>query len=177
MKLSILVAVVLRLFAIYWAIYCVTGLLSILGMFGMEPDIAYSPLQYVIAGVIPVFYGTLAFVGWIFANAVSLRVTGALDPQLDFNQVTAENLYTLGILGIGLFFALNHLGGIGAATYRLILNRSGTVIIQQDSAEMLSQMSSELIPCLAGVAVAILSPKLGRKIALAAARRGNGPAI
>lgn len=174
MKLTTLIAVVLRLFAMYWAVVCVSGLLSTLGMLSMYPDNASNYLQYVIAGVLPVFYGTMAFVAWIFARAISLRVAGPVDPPLDFSQVTAENLYTLGILGIGLYFALSHLGGTATEIYRMILTRSGSTLTHQDSAEMLSLASAQLIPCLAGVGIAILSPKLGRKVAIAGSQSRPG---
>jgi len=110
MKLSILIVVVLRLFAIMWAVRFCIGVLGVLGVLGMSglmsseggPEL----LQVAIQFAIPAFYGIFSLLAWIFAASISRRVVGAVDSELRFSDVNAGNLYTLELLGVGLYYAL-----------------------------------------------------------------------
>lgn len=165
MKLSTLVAVVMRLFAIYWSVACVVGILSSIGMVsimfqGRTPDVLQAALQF----TAPVIYGTMAFLAWIFADAISARVVGENDPKLQFNQVTTENFYTLGVLGFGLYYAIGHFAATVNWIHYLILNRAGQALVNQEGGLSLYNVTSEIIPCVAGAAIAILSPKIGNRL-------------
>ena len=127
---------------------------------GGRPD----PLQAAIQFSFPIVYGTLAFLAWIFAGAVSLRVVGQDNPKLQFNGVTAENFYTLGILGFGLYYAIGHLAATVNWIHYLILNRAGESLVNQQGGLSLYKVTSEMVPCVAGIAVAMLSPKIGKRL-------------
>jgi hypothetical protein len=172
MKLSILVAVVIRLFAIYWSVTCVLGFLSGIGIVSMMfPSNTPDVLQAAIPFIVPIVYGTMALLAWIFAGTISLRVVGQNDPKLQFNEVTAENLYTLGILGFGLYYAIGHLADTLNWIHYLILNRAGQALVNQEGGLSLYDVTSKMIPCMAGAALAILSPKIAKRLVSAGLAR------
>lgn len=166
MKLSLLVAVFLRLFAIYWLVACIVGMMGALGIAGLYSGTgATGGLQFALQFARPVAYGVLATLAWLFAGGISRRVTGATDPELALSEIGPGNLYTLGILGMGLYFALTHLGGTINWLHYLAANDAGDDLIQGVGGLSLYDVTSVLIPFAAGVALSILSPKIGRRLA------------
>lgn len=166
MKLSILVIIILRLFAITWAVRCGTGLIGTLGLPGlMTSGVRIDLLQMALQFAVPTFYGLFAILAWIFAEAISRRVVGAVDLPLGFGEIRPENLYTLGLLGMGLYYALANLAGTINWLHYLAANRAGQTLLEGEKGLSLYEVSSVMIPFAAGTVIAVLSPKLGRKLA------------
>lgn len=166
MKLSILVVIVLRLFAITWAVRGGIGLLTALGT---AQTFHSSPLGRVLETsmmfAVPAAYVFLAFVAWVFAEAISRRVVGAVDVDLGLSLITAENLYALGFLGIGLHYSLANLATSIHWLHYIVVHRAGQSVIDGRDGHALYDVTSALIPCVAGTVIAMLSPKLGRRLA------------
>jgi hypothetical protein len=178
MKLSILVIVVLRLFAITWAVRCGAGLISTLGLSRIMPvGVSAAPLQVALQFAVPVFYGLFAVLAWNFAESISRRVVGAVDSELGFSEVRPENLYTLGLLGMGLHYALANLAGTINWLHYLAANRAGQTLLEGEEGLSLYEVSSVMIPFAAGAVIAVLSPKLGRKLARSMTPAPNGSSM
>lgn len=85
--------------------------------------------------------------------------------------MTAENLYTLAILGFGLYYAIGHLADTLNWIHYLILNRAGQALVNQEGGLSLYDVTSKMIPCVAGAALAILSPKIAKRLVSAGLAR------
>ena len=171
MKLSILVVVVLRIFAIVWAVRFCVGMIGALGVSGIITSRGgLDLLQIAIQFAVPVFFGLFAILAWMFAGAISRRVVGAVDSEIRFSDVTPENLYTLGLLGLGLYYALGYLAGTINWLHYLAANRAGSALAAGTDGLSLYDVTSVMIPFAAGVAIAVLSPRLGAKLARAGMR-------
>jgi hypothetical protein len=167
MKLSLLIAIVLRLFSIYWAVACIVGALTSIGMVGMMSTSGMSSvLQGAIQFAVPVVYGIMALLAWIYARSISLRVVAEHDTHLSFCEVTAENFYTLGVLGFGLYYSIGNIAATINWIHYLIVNRAGQALVNQAAGLSLYDVTSVAIPCIAGAAIAILSPKIGKRLAM-----------
>ncbi len=157
-----------------WAVRFWIGVLGALGMSGiMSPGGGLNLLQIAIQFAAPVFYGLFALLAWIFAGTIARRVTGAVDSELRFSDVTPENLYTLGLLGMGLYYALGNLAGTINWLHYLAANGAGQAMLDGTDGLSLYEVTSVMIPFAAGAAVAVLSPKMGAKLA----RAGTPPRI
>ena len=168
MKLSLLIAIILRLFSIYWAVTFVVGVLASLGVIGLTSGNGLSgSLELVARLAVPFFYGTISLLAWIFARVISLKVLGENDTEVSFSAITAENFYTLGVLGFGLYHSIGNLAATLNWIHFLILHRAGQSMADQASGHSLYDVSSAAVPCVAGLALAILSPKIGKRIAKA----------
>lgn len=168
MKLSLLIAVVLRLFSIFWAVFCFVGVLTNIAMVGVTSTSGASGVpDKAIPFVVPVFYGILALVAWFFARSISQRIVAEHDAHLSFSEVTAENFYTLGVLGLGLYYAIGNLAATVNWIHYLMINRAGQSLVHQTNGISLYDITSVAIPCVAGAAIAILSPKIGKRLASA----------
>lgn len=166
MKLSILIIVVLRLFAIVWVVKCGLALLAALGMTRLMPATSGIDLMQIILQFLPpIFYGIFATLAWVFAEKIARRVVGAMDSSLSFSEIKPENLYTLGFLGIGLYYALGNLAKTIHWLHYLAINRAGQAMIYGQDGLSIYEINAVIIPCVAGAALAILSPKLGAKLA------------
>jgi len=178
MKLSIVGIVVLRLFAIGWAVRCVVGVLGAAGVLGVMPsgDLMLDVMQVVVRFAVPTAYGIFAVVAWLFAAGISRRVVGATDPEMGFGELRAEDLYGVGILVIGLYFALGHLAESINWLHYLVANEAGQALLDGRDDLSLYELTTVVIPCAVGAALACLAPKLGRKLArsIAPAARVSG---
>lgn len=166
MKCQNLVVVVLRLLALYWLCLFAFGLLSMVGAFFTQsvPDIMYS----VQIAFQPIFYGTLGFLLWIYAEPISHRVVGHTNPELNFKEITAEHLYTLGILGFGIYHAASHLPSLLNMLHYQIVHKKGDAWVQGDTGFSTYNLTNEFFAFAIGVALVIFSPLIARKITIQA---------
>lgn len=171
MRLSLLIAIILRLFALYWAVSCAVGVMANMSMMGVAAGNGMSGYLHVASYLAaPFFYGILAVVTWFFAHVISLKAIGTHDTIVSFSAITAENFHTLGLLGFGLYHAIGNLATSLNWIHFLIMNRAGQSVVLQSSGHSLYDVTSSLVPCVAGIALAILSPRIAKKLARAEKR-------
>jgi hypothetical protein len=165
MKCQILVAIILRLLAMYWMTLFVTGLLSSVGLL-----LQTSSMYMVQTMLHPIFYGTLSFLVWVFAEPISHRVVGHTNPELSLKEVTAEHLYTCGILGFGIYQATSHLPQLINIIHYTVVNKAGDQWMRDENTFSMYDVTRELFACLIGLALVALSPMIARKINAASER-------
>lgn len=174
MRLSLLIAIILRLFALYWAVSCVVGVMGNVSVMGMAAGNGMSGYLNLMANLAaPFFYGVIAVLAWFFARLISLKVIGEDDSHVSFSAITAENFYTLGLLGVGLYHAIGNLAASVNWIHFLIVNRAGQSLVHQATGHSLYDVTSSIVPFVAGIALAILSPKIGKRLAKAGKRDGG----
>jgi|GEM_PF-3344978 len=167
MKLSNITTVALRLFAIYWAVNAVIGILALLGSIPYFGGSLGVPgfLGYLIPFIIPVMYGLFALLAWRFAESISRCVVGSTDPNLELQHITAENLYTMGAFSMGLYFTLSRLSDLWIWLYYVVANRTANPVILQQGGLNLYQVSLHVLPFAAGVALVFMASTLGKRLA------------
>lgn len=166
MRLSTLVIVLFRVFAIYWMISAILGLLLRIDHIASYGDsVGHNILLLLSMVSVPGFYLVLSILGWVFAAGLSRKIVGQTDPNLELSGVTIEHLYALVILGFGLYFFLDHLtSAIFQISEAMVNSRIG--ITQLGHPEPVqSQLLSHLAPCGIGIVLALFSSKLGKKLA------------
>lgn len=127
-------------------------------------------LQVALHFFTPVAYGAAAMVAWIFAGGLAAKVTGPADPAVPLAPLTRGDVYGFGLLLGGLWFFLTYLGGSINWLHHLAVSGASADLIQHREGSPIYELSSQLIPCVAGLAVAIRAPQLGRKVAAKTAR-------
>lgn len=164
LRASHVVAILLRLFAIWWM---VTGAFYLASSLGNLATIRYSGDWVYLATslVIPTTYGLIALLSWIFAGRIAVKVTGHPDPPALPISFARSDLYGFGLLIVGLWHFLAYLGGTVASLYQLALYRGPDPATLDPSAGPLHALVLSLLPCLAGMGIALCAPALGRKIA------------
>ena len=166
-KTSTIVAIVLRLFAIYWAATGIIVAVSLLGI-GLSTTplaevVAYQWFQMLAA---PVWYLLLACGAWFFASSIAKRVVPAADAEIGCIEIKARDLYGFGLLLIGVFTFLSYLGPAFSVICRVILDRSGDALAQGQNGRAVFDLGKEVIPCVVGALIACASPKLGARLAI-----------
>jgi hypothetical protein len=168
MRTTILVSIILRLFAIQWGL---TGIVSIMGLLGntrplpshSESLVAYwfDMLSY------PLIYILAAFLVWLFATPVAKRITSNSDTEIGLVSLSARDLYGLGILVVGLVVFLRHLAPMLNWVHYLVLNRAGDALVHGRDGLSLYDVTQEIFVCLGGALLALASPKIGARLARA----------
>ena len=164
MKLSVLVAVVLRLFALWWLVLALGGTLASVAM--VRSPVSHSApldlLNLLMFWGAPAFHLAAAAAAWGAAHFLARRLVATPDPTVEVSALTPQSLYTLGAMTIGLYFALGHLAPMFNWLHFLALQRaSPTTATHLDFYEVTSQV----IPCLAGIATFLAAPRIGRSLA------------
>ncbi|GHC47858.1 hypothetical protein [Roseibacillus persicicus] len=163
MKLSHILIIFLRVFAINWL------LVGFFRLFVSIPMLTSNWLSaFYLAG--PGVYFLAALLAWIFAVKIAKVLIGRADCDVQMaKEITPAMLFSTAFLGIGLYFFLTYLGGSLNWLHYLAITQAGhdlmTTAVDEDS--NFYSLTSSLIPCLAGLALAACSPKLGRKLARA----------
>jgi len=167
MRLSTLVIVLVRVFAIYWMISAILGFLSRIHLLVDYGGFGGRNLLHFFSMVsIPGFYLVLAILGWVFAANLTRKVVGQIDPEIELGGAAVEHLYALVILGFGLYFFLDHLGSALFQVNEVVMkNRTGPTLIEHREQVSTSELLTHLVPCGAGVVLALFSSKLGKKLA------------
>ena len=162
LRSSTVVAILLRLFAIYWAVQGVLMIPNAVmtdtigrGLANWIPTLAHI--------MTPVLYGFLAFLAWIFAGAIATKVAGQGDPAVPFLQISRGDLFAFGLLVLGLYFFLSYLGTSITWLHYLAIN--GTSHDASEGRNTMYDLAIQLIPCAAGLLMAITSAKFGRRLA------------
>lgn len=170
MRSSTVVAIMLRLFAINWAIQA----LLMIPVAVMTFTIGRGPADWLptMANFMtPVLYGFLAFLSWIFAGAIATKVAGQGDPVVPFLQISRGDLFAFGLLVLGLYFFLSYLGSSINWLHYLAINGTGDG--GTGDSNTMYELSTQLIPCIAGLLMAVTSTRFGQKLA---GNRGAEPA-
>lgn len=156
------VAIVLRLFAIYWLASGLASLLTALGSLAGFGHLGW--MNYGVVLLMPVAYLLLALVTWIFAGRIAEKVTGASDPALPVAAISRGDLYGFGLLITGLWFFLSHLGAAPTGLHQLAMYRGIDPMLLDGAESPIHVALRSIVPCMVGMTVAICSPALGRKI-------------
>lgn len=166
MRASIIVTIVLRLFAVQWAVTGVVSLLGILGYSTTFPSDSEAQVVYRLQILaVPVSYMVLALAAWFFAASVAKRVVPSSDPELGMIGISARDLYGLGILVVGITAFLSHLATMLNWFHYLILNRAGEALMQGRNGLSFYDVTKEVVPCVGGAILAFASPKIGARLA------------
>ena len=168
LRSSTVVAILLRLFGIYWAAQALILFATNLSVYlPMGASAGWQSITMVL--VVPVIYGVMAMLAWIFAEGIAAKVSGRGDPAVPVAQLQRADTYGFGLLLIGLYFFLTHLASSLGGIYGLALDRQSPGMLEEMRRTHFQQLAASLIPCLAGLGVAVASPRLGRKLVRAAA--------
>jgi hypothetical protein len=169
MRSSTVVAITLRLFAIYWVVQGVLMIPNALmtGTLGGSLSGWLPTLANLLA---PILYGFLAFLSWIFAGAIATKVAGQGDPAIPLLQISRGDLFAFGLLVLGLYFFLNYLAS--SINWLHYLAIKGPESTKTGDPNTMYELSSQLIPCVAGLLMAITSTNFGQKLA---GKRGVEP--
>lgn len=166
MRVSYVVAIVLRLFSIYWIVTAAVGILggtgSILSMW-IPGDRHALPLFIYLLG--PAFYVVLAGVAWFAAGRISRVVVGSEDREIGLHQIQPQDLYTFGLLIVGTIYFLGNFAQVFNWVHYLMFNREGQSLFKTDGQSPLYKISNTILPCVGGATLACISPKLGRRLA------------
>jgi hypothetical protein len=169
MKLSIVVAVILRMFAIVWMVNGIFSLATSFhyswGKLGQTNSWASHLLPFIQPGA----YLLFACVAWVFAAGVTRMVVGKNDPHISVPEIGTANLYSLGFLIVGLTYCLDHLGASINWIHYYAVSKTGDDLMGGSNDRNFYELSRQIIPCVAGAALALMSPQLGRKMARAVA--------
>ncbi len=166
MKASVIVTIVLRLFAIQWA---AAGVFSLLSIVGLGTSVSLDPnnpmFHWFQMLVLPVCYMLMASATWFCASLISERVVPKSDPELQLFDVGAGDFYGLGVLVMGISTFLSHLTPLLNWIHYLIMNRAGEDLMYGKNGTTMYGVSKELVPCVIGAALALASPKIGARLA------------
>lgn len=168
MRLSSIVVIVLRLFAVYWAAAFLINFVGVLALTGFslrEGETIWETLSLLSPMLPSAIYLLLAILAWVFSGKLARRVTKDVDGEIAMSEIRTENLYAFGILLVGLSSFLTHLGGSLSWLYYLAVNQAGDALLKEEEGLSLYDVASQFIPCAAGLYFAILSPKFGRRLA------------
>jgi hypothetical protein len=168
MRASYIVSIIIRLFAVQWA---AQALIAIVAVFGYSAtlrhpgeDIIFLWMQLLAA---PLSYIALAVGSWLLAGFIAIRVVSDRDPELRIITISALELYTFGLILIGMMSFLSHLAPMMNWIHYLVMNRAGEALMHGKDGLSFYDVTKEVIPCLGGLALAIYSPKIGDRFARA----------
>ncbi|MDB6079673.1 MAG: hypothetical protein JWO82_3420, partial [Akkermansiaceae bacterium] len=164
-KFSVAVAVLLRLFAISWA---VTGIVAILSSLSRDAAFTGTPaVTYLLHLIVPIFYLLFALLAWIFATPVARVVMAAPEMDVDAPHLRPAQLYTFGFLILGLYFFLGYAGGMLNWFYFFATSRSMEAAIKSPEHSTLYKAGEQVVPCLFGILCFAFAPKWGLRMARA----------
>jgi hypothetical protein len=162
MHLSSIVIVVVRLFAIYWA---VTALISFAALAGTWSFVDANGWHLVVQLVMPVVYLLLAIIAWFFSSVVTRKVIHNHDPMLALMDIRLPHFYSMGFLIVGLTLFLNHVGSMFQWVHWLAVKKSGDMLMYGAADYQISELSSHFVPGLLGLLITFQSPRFGRLMA------------
>ena len=163
--ISSVIAVLLRLTAIYWLVAAVVAVIGSLGAIIIPWISGYgNPMNTILFLALPGSYTGMAAAAWFAASKIATLVVAGSDPEIHIREVTSADLYTLGLLVIGAYFFILNLGGMINWSHYLILNRAGEELMRNQGSLSLYEVSSVVIQCVVGAALAVMSPKLGQRL-------------
>ncbi len=160
MKASVIVAILLRIFAIHWAVSGIVVFLSFLGMNSFSYLTGANSYYWLQVFISPAFYFILAGLAWFFASLVARTVVPISDPELEINGITPKHLYSLGILVVGLIFFLKNLTPLMNWIHMMVLYRDGDQMLNGQSGGMLYKLTESLVPCVMGGIFALKAPAI-----------------
>lgn len=166
MRVSYVVAIVLRLFSIYWIVRAAVGILGgaggALSMWSPGDPHALSLIIFLLG---PSFYVVLAGLAWFAAGRISRVVVGSEDREIGFHQIQPHELYTLGLLIVGAIYFLENFAQVFNWVHYLMFNHEGQALFKTDGQSPVYKFSNTILPCAGGAVLACMSPKLGRRLA------------
>lgn len=116
MKLSTIIVIVLRLYAIYWVVSGISALAAAIPIWsafaqklGPEFSKSLGPIQAFEYYGIPSLMIIVAVILWFFANGISARVVEGHETTLSFSSLTKTDLYHFAFVFLGLYFVLSSL--------------------------------------------------------------------
>ena len=165
MKASIIITIILRLFAIQWAASALLGLLGIIGysaaISSSSDNVGYFWMQMLAA---PVCYILLALAAWYFAAYLAKRIAPHSDPEIGLISIKVRDLYGFGILVIGVTSFLSHLAPMMNWIHYLVINRAGNALLHGHDGLSLYDVTKEVIPCIGGALIACYSSYIGERL-------------
>jgi len=161
MPVSQIIGVVLRLVAIRWLFEGFSLGMTDAGVAMSRPS--YSLALSAVIFLMPVCLIAMAFLLWWFAAWLGRIVVGASDPVLLTGSITREDLFAIGILVMGLWVALTNVGNAFSWMHYLVLAKDGQRLAQ--GGNTLYQAIQTIVPCVAGLLLALNAVSLGRRLA------------
>ncbi len=169
MKPLVPLVILVRLFAFYWAtsgvVVAVAFLGSAIDSISGDSISARNFTNGILVLALPIFYLTIGFLAWVFAAPVSRFLMAGVDPDFRLPEVSPASLFTLGLLLLGGFFFLSHLAPALGQLYLLARTREAEKQLGDDFSTPAYQAMIHVVPCLLGLALAMMSAKFGAKLA------------
>ena len=173
MRLSSITVIVVRLFALYWFTAALFGSVSLIGVLSYattlnseENDwnwqgwiLALSPI------LTPLAYLVFGLIAWFAAERIAKKVVRGVDSKFEVGPINPANLYSFGILIVGLYFFLTYLGGTFGWLHYLAVNQAGENLIQGEDDLSIYDVISQIVPCIGGLYFALLSERFGARLA------------
>ena len=167
MNFSSLVVVVLRLFGLYWFAAFAIGLVGSLGLVNFSATSGLSGMSKFLPLLVlltPSVYLVLGILVWVFARKIALLVSGDVDFKMGSPNFVREDLYATGLLVLGVYFFLSHLGRSLNWLYYLAVNKAGDELLYGGGTVSFYDVFSQVIPCAAGLYFAIFCRRFGRRL-------------
>lgn len=166
MRVSYVVAIILKLYSIYWLVTAAIGIIgvagSILSKWIPGDPHAMALFSYLLA---PGFYVLLAMVAWFAADQISQMVVRGDDREIGFHQIQPRDIYTFGLLIVGTIFFMENFSQVFNWFHHFASKHQGASLYNTTGKSTLYTMTSHLLPCVGGAVLAIMSPKLGQRLA------------
>ena len=169
MRISTIVVVILRLFSLYWLasfVIALLGAVALVNVSAMTRTTGGMKWMFLLPLLVPFAYLLLSVLTWIFASRISTKVVGGINEELGASTIGPSELYSVGILVTGLYFFLSYLGGSISWLHYLVVNKAGDALVSGSEEVSLYDVSSQILPCAAGVYFAVYSRRFGRRLAL-----------
>ena len=175
MRLSLLVTVMLRMFAFSWLVDALFSFSRTFAfpvpLYGTSSEFMANLARFVAPGA----YLLMATVAWIYAAGIARKIVAEPDPEIRVAGFGVENAYALGFLAVGLWLCLSHLGSLVNWLHYLVVEKAGDDLLTGQHGVSIYDFSLSAVPCVAGGAIALMAPHLGRKMAAASAKRPPNP--
>ncbi|MGD7652304.1 MAG: hypothetical protein ACQCXQ_03745 [Verrucomicrobiales bacterium] len=166
MSAATIVFIVIRLFAVYWAM---AGLLGVAGAISMNAGIGYAAdagFAFWFSALAPsIVYAIIAGAVWFLAGVVSRHVVPRQGGTIESTDLCRGDLFGFGLLLIGASSFLSHLAPMLNWIHFLVMNRAGEELIHGQNGLSMYDVSREVIPCIGGAVLVVASRRIGVRLA------------
>ncbi len=160
MPISTITLVLLRLFALGWALRSIGQAASLLFLPGSQG----APSLFFYNFVPLALYLAFAIVTWILGPAISKFILRNHDTELSLSGVTREDLYATGFISVGTWFVLSSIGDAINWIRYTILHGADTAARYAGEQGTLYDLMNHVITLLAGITLIATAHIWARKL-------------
>lgn len=156
MKPSLITAVLIRLFALNWAIGSVPKIISYFTISSEYVDVSILPF---------IVYFSAAVIFWSFAPHLSKLLAKGFDDTVNGEGITSRQLYSCLFIGIGTYFALSSFGSTFNWVHFFATRHDTPMPFDFQKTPSFYDMSEPLLTLAASITIICLHGQLSRKLA------------